>query len=531
MTKLFTQCSLRVYKLQNEYLQDLLLGENEKTKMWFIHLLNCHLNNLAVNKDDNWLGVPIPWSFKQKFFQGANVNSLIAKGLITKSGYNQYRHFCTAFKVAPIVIETLDDLAIKELLVKSGLKKRTYSVLENVSLSAKSLIKKNRFKFKDQKECPFNAFGIIAGLRNIHTEFKQQTNLKKRKSLKLKLAHNIRCFQAMLARTTSRDFSSGIFKYIPEYIEPVQGCRLYEVGGGYLNLSKELRSYSMSGAETINVDAVKCHITIAHQHLTKMFDSSGLEGILNNEINIPELTKGSLKIAFLSVLNGARIPRTLNKVASKNRFTLQKLILNDEIAGKLNFLGQLKVLIVLGTALKKFTKKLSKWMQTCKSFSKMAKTSENLQRYEREYLKDLHNESVSYQHDGGILLSSALIKLKQLSNILQIELKPMSKVEARVSYNNVLLLNQALGVDNKTVVNIDQFGFATISGSAFPINEQPNEELSQQLIFHKINNVSVIKCEVAKAYADLINITIKAIKDEYAGLKVNNKTTQLESKN
>jgi hypothetical protein len=131
------------------------------------------------------------------------------------------------------------------------------------------------------------------------------------------------------------------------------------------------------------------------------------------------------------------------------------------------------------------------------------------------YLQKLHESCVSYQHDGAIIQAKLINKVKSLSDKLEVGLKPMSNIETKISYNNVLLYNQAVG--NETIVVVDGKGFAEVINSKFPINTAPSDEIAEQQVFKSncIQSIETIKCNTGKAYAMLIQYGIKSIKDEY----------------
>lgn len=502
MTKLFKQTNLKGTNGQKDYIDLLLNSFNQKSKDYFIHIFNCQLNN-KLRKDKVTEYVPVPWTVKQHFFQGAEIIKLIDSGLIGKTNFSIKKNLCTKYYIREDIFETYYSIGVEDFLNDNEFKHNYVDVnnSDNIELVF------------TEKDTPIN----ILTLRN---KFKEEAliikNLqgKEKEKAELRFKHNFRCLQTILSRISKKG-KNYIWYYQPRYIVPWEGTRKYELGGGLLNLSKDFRRAALPHTNVTTYDAVKCHAQIAHMEILKTGVASGFEDYLNNNItNIPNISLKTIKTAFLSVLNGAKIPRKLNKEDKYNKLTLQKLVINDPLMKGKSYIVKMQGLIQLGSVLTKLKKGINQWIKTMPQLTTMQKLSENLQRLEMKYLQPLHEIACHYQHDGALISNDIPIEI--LKDI-EIPMTITYEDKYNIDYNNILLLENSATNINLSIVEVAPDGYATVNT---PYNVPSNIDIykSKQKDLEIIsNNDGSIKEEVLNNipfFLELNNTYRKLIKSK-----------------
>lgn len=235
--------------------------------------------------------------------------------------------------------------------------------------------------------------------------------------------NNLHCFQAIVARATNFNYKTQFLEYSQELITPDEGLRSYEVGGGLQCASRDFKAALLYGCGVINLDAVKCHATIAHHEMRKLGIESGLEDLLAGKAEIfgSNLSKQTIKTAMLAVLNGAKLVNKLNP-----NFTLPRLVMEDSFGGRLSPAFQMIELKRLNKALTKQSSAIREWSKHLPKHPKIQKVSAFLQAKEAELLAALKDIACNDQHDGVLIRIEDAHKLNKISTgYLKIEPKPI----------------------------------------------------------------------------------------------------------
>lgn len=468
---MFIQTNTPCSKEQLEFFSLITEGLSWQGVKFIKHLLICQLNSYWQRKD-GFDGVPIPSTWIERFTQRVNIKELVELGLIKHTNYSIVKSICRRFVIHETIFNEFLNLGASSLIKVKQLKEPLYNLKDGSIYNKNALARRD--SIKSTVSTPFNAFAVIYKLRLLQDEINNLGWTKQREILTLRLAHATRCFQSMLCRTVIRNYKTGIFEYIPEYVEPERGCRKYEVGGGLLGLPRDIREIATVFTDTVNYDAVKCHATIAHIEIAKAEAITGLEDYLNNKItSIVGLSVSTIKTATLAILNGAKIPRHLNQDNKLNTYTLQKLVFNDPLNQNKSHQEKLMSLIQLGNQCKKLATNVKKWFKTITTTSKMSRTSERMQKIEQQYLKDLHDIGCNYQHDGTIIKGNVVPQ--EMYGPIRVVQKNHSSNAPTANQQNVLLHSNLIG-HNTTTICVDTSGNAEIKGAAIEWERKPGRD-------------------------------------------------------
>lgn len=215
--------------------------------------------------------------------------------------------------------------------------------------------------------------------------------------------------------------------YVQELVQPDEGLRFYEKGGGLQGTSRNFREYLLFTSPVLNVDAVKCHATIAHDEMTKLGIDSGLRGLLEGNVSIEnsKLTNSTIKTAILAVINGAKLVKKLTE-----HFTIPSLVINDPNLLAATQDDKQKELNLLVSNLNGIASAIKTWSKTLPKHNRIATVSAVLQELEVKYLAPLKTTATNDQHDGAILPNNTSIPN---TNTLKLLPKPISDADTRFS--------------------------------------------------------------------------------------------------
>jgi hypothetical protein len=426
-----TKEQLAMYKQVTQFM-------NNDTEGLFRHILICHQKEIIKNKKDEskknkFKGVPAPReSFIHKFFRRYHWEQLEATGIVQRLPYDKDNGICYRYRLNEDWLHRYAEKGADYLLNLSKLHNDDlYDVGSGKTL--KKIIKPFRNPFNGEKPLTteVNVKNGVLWLRDL----RRQLNIAEGEelvTLKARYIQALYCFKGILERTTSRDYKSWKFEYCQELIEPDKGCRLYEVGGGLLGMPKELRAIMLTSSTAVNIDAVKCHPTIAHHEMTKLGIDSGLLPYLNNEISDSEyLTAKSIKVSVVATINGAIQAQKLQIKEEMAKFTLHKLVHKDAKAKHQQLPFKVKALQVLLKANMRVAKAVERWIKKLPpAQTSMPITAETFQRLERKHLAELHKNCCNYQHDGALVRAEDMRKVRKLlcdkEAVIKLELKQIS---------------------------------------------------------------------------------------------------------
>jgi hypothetical protein len=124
--------------------------------------------------------------------------------------------------------------------------------------------------------------------------------------------HNLNCFQGIVERLVAANWKKRQAHYSQQLFQPDEGLRLYEKGGGLQCASKNFREYLLISSPVLNVDAVKCHATIAHHETERRGLDAGLKALLEGKFQIAgsALTIATQKISGNQRGSPVQLPQT-----------------------------------------------------------------------------------------------------------------------------------------------------------------------------------------------------------------------------
>lgn len=430
---------------------------NGDTEKLFIHILICHIQELSRKNLDVYLGVPAPReSFIHKFFRKYHWRQLEATKLVRRLPYDKDNGICFRYK--------LNEEWVLDYVARGADYLLNLSKLKNDDLYDVSSGKAQSKIIKPFKN-PFGGAKPLVTKVNIEYAVLWLTDLKNKAdkatgaeqvTLKARYTQALYCFKGIVERTTSRNYKTWEFEYCQELVEPDEGCRMYEVGGGLLGMPKDLRAIMLVHTPVVNIDAVKCHANIAHHEMTTLGIDSGLEAYIDNKITDTELiTNKSIKVAILATLNGAKAYKKLPIDPTKARTTLHKLVHNDPTSRHLPYKLKQQALTILINACQVISAGIKQWSPTLTNSTSMPPTAETFQRTERTHLAELHKHCCSYQHDGALINAAELHLARPLitkpNNSTKLEIKPISNNSDKQIREHIANLKLAVSPIKNTV--------------------------------------------------------------------------------
>jgi len=386
---------------------------NSDSKAFFIHALVCQRQLRMKSDYEEWQGLPLPRAtFIHVYCRDYQWEQV--QQYMTRAPYSQEDGICFRYKV--------DETLIDEFIAAGETFLLSFSNIQHDSLFDIDGNRLNKL-IRPFSSSPSTQIDIAQGINWLLREKRLLSRFDltpvERERLRRRYLHNLNCFQGILERLTSIDYQKKQACYSQQLIQPDEGLRFYELGGGLQGASKNFREFLLASSPVLNVDAIKCHATIAHDELSKLIGDAptGLEQFLNGSIIIDgcKLSLSTVKTAVLAVINGAKL---VNKLIPS--FTIPKLVLQDNNTSGDEKKEQLSLLIEY---LRKVSENITTWVKTLPKHKRISTTSAYLQALEVKYLSPLKDIQSNDQHDGALVP----IDIPSLSTgPLQVSPKPIS---------------------------------------------------------------------------------------------------------
>jgi hypothetical protein len=419
----FIQSGLKQTREQHEMLAQITAGANPDSFKLFIHVLKCQLQRRVTKDYEDWKGVPLP---RETFIHVycRNYKWQDVSHIMRRAPYDKEQKKCFRYRIQEQWVDDYIRAGEGYLLNVNRIKEEPF--VDEQGQPCKKFIKPITHTRTTQIDVGY-------GIQWLQREKERLQNHKypsarQKEAERRKYIHNLNCFKGILERKTEANWKKLQIKYSQELFQPDPGLRLYEKGGGLQCASQNFREYLLISSPVLNVDAEKCHATIAHIETSKRGLDAGLKDLLQGKVNIPGcmLTQQAQKIAMLAVINGAKL---INSLAPN--LTIPNIVKRDpNTQGRPEeFLKQ--QLRILNEALKKVQCAMSQWLKEFSNKETRIKlTAHILQSTEVSLLADLKKVQTNDQHDGALIpLGEELPPIN--TGYIKVTPKPISKPDER----------------------------------------------------------------------------------------------------
>lgn len=398
------------------------------TKAFFTHVLACQLQHRLRHDEEHFAGVPMPRAtFVHVYCRGYKWEEINSKELMWRSGYSIEEKRCMCYGLHDELIEEFIVAGEEFLLSFSNIRELAFYDLVTGKKQPR-LIKPFYPNVGSTQIDLGYGIGWLKREKEWIEENKSVLTEKQYNKYVRSYHHALRCFQGMLERLTSINYTKWQAEYSQELIEPDEGLRRYEIGGGLQGCNKGLREALLCTSPVINYDAVKCHATIAKVKMEEMGIDSGLQELLDNSVTPPHhlLKADTVKTAILAILNGAKLSYKLT-----SNTTLPRLIKDDTRYAEIPPLVQAEMLVALSNRCKHVHASVKTWAKTIEKHERIAKVSAYLQRIETQELAQLMSVATNCQHDGALVPIGVYVSPS--TTLLTIQAKAISTPDKRFS--------------------------------------------------------------------------------------------------
>lgn len=421
----YIQTNLKLTISQYHYLRELTAGMDSDSRRLFIHTFLCQRQMRAKSDYHAWKGVPLPRkSFIHVYCRNYSWESV--EPFMTRAPYYAKEGICFRYRIHEHIIDTFIEKGEDLLLSPSRLQDQWF-----VDVDGRPLPKLNRPLSSAPPTQVDLGYGIAWLIRQRDRIERTRDSLSDAElaSKRARYLHNLNCYQGILERVTSIDYTKRQAEYSQELTQPHEGLRVYEKGGGLQGASRNFREVLLISSPVINYDVVKCHATIAHHEMEKLGISSHLDEVLSGRVSSPDplLSVGTVKTAVLAVINGARLVKRLS-----SRFAIPRLVIEEPLLADKDVSTKARALASLVGYLKGIATSIAKWSKLIPKNEKIAAMSALLQRIEVDSLRDIHDLASNNQHDGALIHNSINIG-EVTTGYLDIQPKPISSPDPEES--------------------------------------------------------------------------------------------------
>lgn len=408
----FIQSKIKLTSQQLDLLNGWTASMGKDSKKFFVHVLMCHKQSRLKHDFDEWKGVPCPRkTFIHEYCREYQWDDVAP--FMKRLPYIQEEGICFRYKIHEELIDDFVEAGQAQLLNVKQCMLGQYFDSEGKLLN--KLIK----PFNSQEPCQVDVQAAIWKLNHEKQKWEAETDQQVKSKLYRRWLHNLNCFQGIMERVVRVNYDKKYVWYSQELVQPDEGLRFYEMGGGLQCASSDFREYLLITSPVINVDVVKCHPNIVRQSMEDMgMKPVALIDMIEGNLYIEgcKLATKSIKKALCAVINGARRVYTLNA-----KYAIPKIVLEDPQVKPEERRNQLRI---LNNYLKKLEDEIKAWSKELPNHERIAKVSAFLQAKEVMQLKELKALQVNDQHDGALITSYK--DIPQATN-LQIIPKPISQ--------------------------------------------------------------------------------------------------------
>lgn len=417
---------LRATKEQLKLYQSWVKGLSPDNQKFVLHVFCCQLQYWLRRDNDRFRGVPVPReTFIHVFCRDYKWEEIKDKDIMWRSGYSIEDGLCIRYAWHEKLIEQFIEAGESHLLSISRVKEDVFYDIA----TGKKLPKLIKPFDPNMKSTPIDlgyGMGWLIREKNWIRENAALLTNEQLKKYERGYLHALRCYQSMLERLTSVNYKKMQAEYSQELVEPDEGLRKYEIGGGLQGCNKGLREALLCTSRVHNYDAVKCHATIAKVKMEEQGIDSGLQDILKDKVETPHrlLKPSTVKTAILAILNGAKLT---NKLWRKT--TIPQLITQDQSYKHLSKELKQDILNALVQRCESVHLAIKKWSKTIEKHKRIAKVSAYLQSVERDELTQLMSVACNNQHDGALVPFGEYVN--PTTTILHITPKPIATRDTR----------------------------------------------------------------------------------------------------